>query len=70
MVFAKTKVGAAAFSKQFQSRMVKKCYLAIVAGEIKGSGEIQDKLVVGDMRVSRVTSETEGEYLQLLLQRC
>jgi len=54
MVFARTSKAADRLSCAFRERTVEKCYIAVVEGELEGSGEREDWLVKEHGRVRRV----------------
>lgn len=60
MVFARTSKAAARLGEQFRRRTVAKRYLAVVEGQLRGEGRLENWLVKKDERVRVVSPSTPG----------
>lgn len=59
MVYAKTQTSAAALSKQITENTFEKHYLAVVSGEITGSGTLEDELFFDRKKGKSFVSKTK-----------
>ncbi|MCY4158392.1 MAG: RluA family pseudouridine synthase [Bacteroidetes bacterium] len=65
MVLARTSKAARRLSKKFRERSIKKKYVALVEGQLRGSGTMEDYLLKGADR-ARVTGTSKiGKYASL-----